>query len=82
MTAQDAKQEIVDRYGVLINRDMLNVTIKKNILTLTGKIKAVQSMNNNVMFRYMPNHCKVIMKREKTRKDEATYSYKFDKEGL
>ena len=73
-----AKQEIKRRFGVLINRNMLKVSIKGKILTLTGTIKSVKSMNENVMQKYIPNHCKAISGNEDHVNDNAIYKFRFD----
>ena len=78
MTPKDAKLEIKRRFGVLINRSMLKVTIKGKVLTLTGTIKSVKSMNENVMQKYIPCHCKAISGNEDYVNDKATYKFRFD----
>lgn len=87
MTPQEVKQEITIRFGVLLNRGMLKATIKGKVLTLSGKIEAVQAMDRHVMEKYVPNHCKMISRSESCdnfrgahgKGQPATYTYKFER---
>ncbi|MFA5906696.1 MAG: hypothetical protein WC836_22390 [Desulfobacula sp.] len=76
MTPQSAKQEIETRFPVLINRNMLKATIKGNVLTLSGKIEAVQAMDSHVMEKYMPTACKAVLKLRRENGD-MVYAYRF-----
>lgn len=70
-------KEIRKRFPVLLNRGMLKINVNGNILELSGKIEAVQAMDRHVMEKYMPNHCKAILKMEGNMDRSALYTYRF-----
>ena len=75
-TPLSVKREIEKRFRVLVRRDMLKVSVKGKVLTLTGRIEAVQAMDRFVMEKYVPTACKFALRAHF--KKDAIYTYKFE----
>jgi hypothetical protein len=79
MTPSEIRNEIVDRFGCLVRCGDLSVEANDilGILTLKGKILAVESMHEHVMQKYVPNDCRQIMEYQQLKTRKAHYTYKF-----
>ena len=75
MKPTEAREIIKARYPVLFHRDMIRVSCKGNVLTMSGGAMAVQAMDRHVMQGLIPTKCKAMEKGED--RGKATYTYKF-----
>lgn len=77
MKASEVRNEIVDRFDCLVRCGDLKVEADDNTLTLSGKISAVEAMDEYVMQKHIPNDCKQIMEYQSLKLKTAYYTYRF-----
>jgi len=76
LTALETRAIITDRFPGLVSSKMLTIEVEGNVLTLTGSLRAVNSMDKE-MQGLIPNHCKEIL-RATLSDGTATYKYRFE----
>jgi len=77
MTPRKIKNLITKRYPGLVKSGMLTIKAKKDMLTISGSLITVQSIDKNIMRGYYPNICKPELVMEGNMDRSAYYTYKF-----
>jgi hypothetical protein len=78
MTPELVRDEITLGWIVAIRLDLLKVRVKENVLILSGHIAGVQGIHSRIMQKFIPTHCKQVLRLERFDKKVAVYSYRFN----